>query len=101
MLLDQRVGELRAALTVGEKNVGVLALGLYRLGPFDRRLQGGDIFGLGFSLEKRCDEIARLALGFLAKRILADERLPLGGRADEDVDLEREAVHRLGLEKAL
>jgi hypothetical protein len=45
--------------------------------------------------------VTRIPLGFLPKRVLTDDGLPLLGRAHEEINLEREPVRGLRFQKAL
>src|SRR2546423_8236997 len=99
--LDHGVRQLGPALPARIEDVSVLSLGFDDLRAGDLRLKQCDVFLSRRVFQKQDDEMPRIALGLLAKRILPDDALPFFDRAGIDVDLERETLRGFHLEVAL
>src|SRR5213593_4132348 len=69
LLFDDRVREFRRADAVGIDDVRVPAVGTDNLRSDDRRLQRFDLLLVRRILQKHDQEVARIALRFLEKRI--------------------------------
>ena len=80
--------QLRAALPIGEIDIGLLALGAHDFRASNVPLKRDDIGGVGLALEEHHHQMPRISLGLFAEWVLTDDALPLFWSANHEIDVQ-------------